>query len=316
MQQRFIRVTAAVVAMALFVGCSSGDDDGDAEEPAPTTSTTSTTTTTALPAPVEDQTPPAGSNGIVMADSRSVWIAVLDGNELIRVDVATGDILDRRATPDASGPDDLVLSDDGVLYWTGYTSGLIGSIDLEDGSTATLATVPFGANPITFDDDGTLLVGLAVLDTGLYRVDPDAPAGTEPEELLADDQAMNAFDVGDDGFLYGPTTDGSVLRVDVGADPTEIVGPIASGLGFAVAVRFAPDGSMWVLTSVGEPRLSQIDPETGVVGTEIPLEQLVADNFAIAEDGTMYVTGFNDPVITVVNPEDGSLTSVPIGGAA
>lgn len=326
---RVAALTLAIPAL-LFAGCSSDDEtsSGDttttaaAAEGTPSTSasTGATTTNTAPPMTLPfageldesgDQTAPVGTNGIVVADDGSLWIADGEGSQIIQVDTATGDIVNRWPTPDGSWPDDLAFDPDGRLFWTGFESGQIGRIDPSSGDHVIVAEVPPGANPITFTEDGRLLVGLAVTADGLYEIDPEGV--TDPVQIVAELGNVNGFDVAADGYLYGPRATGEVVRIDTATG--EVLDTIASDMGFSGAVREATDGSLVVLSATPTPTLWSVDIETGEKTAIAALDTQLVDNVAVGDDGSFYVTTFNRPAVIVVAP-DGTTTELPIGTAS
>jgi streptogramin lyase len=294
----------AVLLVALAAACAA-DDSGK-----PATTTTAGGPATTAPPPElpalsgstdpDDQTPPVGTNGIALADDDTLWIADGQGDQVLHVDIVTGDILARWPTPGGAFPDDVALDDRGRVFWTGFQSGQIGRIDPAAGDHRQIAELPAGANPLAFTLDGRLLVGLALIADGLYELDPD---GGEDPRLLNDELGnVNGFDVAGDGQLYGPRADGELVRIDFEAGVVTAV--VADGLGFGSAVAVGPDGELWHLSALPEPRLRRIDRTTGAIGEELELDTDAVDNLAVADDGSIYVTTFNRPVVLVIEAGD------------
>lgn len=308
MRRSALLVAAAVLVAAALSGCSSEDDGGGgASSPDDSVAAEpSTTESTAAP----DQTAPAGANGVVVDAEGELWVAVLNGDELVRVDHETGAILQRISTPAGSGPDDLVLADDGeTIWWTAYTSGEVFSASIPLSSTLRLAEVGAGANPIALRSDGDLVVGRAVIGAGLYAVSPDDGSVEE----LADPGALNGFAISPDDELYGPLPGpGSGLAV-VDATTGELQSQIdVPGAAFAVKLH---DDLLYVLSLADSVAsvyvVDRFGGEASLFGTT---DLGIADNLAVAEDGTVYVTAFDSPAIAVLSPEGEQTATLQIGG--
>lgn len=255
-----------------------------------------------------DQTPPVGTNGIVLGPDGTLWIADGEGNQLIEVDAESGEVLARYPAPEGAWPDDLAFDADDLLYWTGFESGQIGRIDPASGEHVLFSEVPPGANPITFTDDGRLLVGLAVTADGLYEIDVETGEATQ---LAAEVGNVNGFDVAADGFLYGPAATGEVVRIDTATG--DVVDTVADGIGFSGAVREGPDGALYVLVAAPEPAVRRLDLESGELTDVAALDTQLVDNLAVTDDGTLYVTTFNRAAVIVVAP-DGTTSELALGG--
>jgi sugar lactone lactonase YvrE len=308
-------VLMAVVAVLLLGACPSEDEGSDdstaSEDSTPSPGSSEEETITDEAAAPADQTSPSGANGIKVDAAGDLWIAVLADDEILRVDPSSGEILERFATPAGSGPDDLVIDDD-TLYWTGYLDGTVGSVALGDGDGAAvqLANVGNGANPIAVRDDGVLVVGRAVVASGLYAIEREE--GAEPTEI-GDPGPVNSFDISPEGVLYGPLP--GVGAGVVAVDPT--TGEVQETIevsGAAFAVRWFED-QLYVLTLAdSRAQVQRVDLATGAVEPFGDTGLSVADNLAVAEDGTVYVTGFDSPTVAVLGPEGQLVDTLAIGG--
>ena len=315
---------AVALAAMLLAGCGDNDAAGDtttttseaassSTEPPPTTertpesSTTTTTTTTEAPAPepLADQTPPVDLNGIEV-DGDTIWAASIDAEQVIQLDRTTGAILARVATG-TSGPDDVTVGPDGATYWTGFTDGSVGRI--VDGVSTTINNVGAGANPLGFTPDGELIVGRAVTADGVFRVPLD---GSEPVPLAETVGDMNAFVVEADrviGPVGGVVGPGGVSAVDLA---TGVVTELASDFDVPVTASDTdPDGVLHLLSFTGE--VWRFDESTASIEIAHTLPAGVYDNLSFADDGTLYVAHFTEPVITVV-ALDGTISTLAVGG--
>ena len=302
---RLLAVIGVAVSL-LPVGCS-GDDDA-ASETSTTTSPTSTTAATTTTVAV-DQTAPAGANGIKVADDGSLWIASLASDVILNVDATTGQILRRVEVPAKSGPDDLVLDDDGALFWTGYVSGAIGEVAPDSSGTTVIANIGVGANPIALRGDGKLIAGLAGAATGLFVIDP---VGDPTPQPLADPGNFNSFDITADGQLFAPSLDTrSVIELD--PDTGEVVRTVAPVNGTPIAARWH-DGDVYVLVLADAAHVYRVDPSAGTVELFGSTGLALADNLAVGDDGTVYVTAFSTPEVTVLGADGTVERTIQIGG--
>lgn len=269
------------------------------------------TTTAPVLAPLDDQTPPEGTNGIRVAADGTLWIADLDGGQIVAVDPSTGALLARfGADAGVTTPDDLAFDADGRLWWTEFPGGAVGRIDDPtdpDATSEVVAEVGTGANPIAIDDEGRVFVGRTLQGRGLYELDPTA--GDAPREVSADPGVINGFDVGRDGRIVAPVSDtGQVVAID---PETGEVEQVAAGLAFPVSVRWAPEGDLVVLS--GAPAaVTRVDPDGGALTPFATPVTAVGDNMAFDADGTLYVTGFDQPTVSVV-AADGTVTELAVG---
>lgn len=311
--------TIGIGLLAVAGACSGEEDPSTTDQTAlrsttapspPTTSSGQSTTTEGATSDV-DQTPPASANGILVIDE-VVWISSLNGDEIVAIDRATGEILDRVGEEaGVVGPDDLALGPDGRIWWTGFTTGAVGAFDPATGEGEVVAQLPPGANPIAVAPDGRIFVGLAITGEGLYEI--DATGESDPELVIAKPGNVNGFDVADDLRIWGPrfgtAGGGEIVAINPDAGEIEV---LADGFTANIALAMGPDERAYV-ASVGPARVEVWDPETGDPPELFATMATTAvDNLAFADDGTLYVSGFDSPTLNVV-AVDGSVTTLSIG---
>ena len=305
---------AAVVGLVLLAGsasCSSGTDDPSA----PTTTETSTTTTTTTPGPASDQTRPLSAFGMVH-DGSKLWIADFYGGQVLAVDPDSGAILIRYGGDDGVSDeiDDLAIGPDGSVYWTGFNDGAVGRMTPANVVSIVAGLEP-GINGIAFAPDGGLFVGRAVIGQGLWEIDPAQPE--KAPRLISDTLGnINSFAVGADGLIYGPRwgtgTEGELVRIDPDTAELEV---LATGFDGPIAVKLDTTGATaYVLTLPpgGAPAVSTVDLATGTVTPLATVPLPLADNLAVAPDGRVFVTAYNEPVLAVIEP-DGTSRTIGIG---
>jgi streptogramin lyase len=308
------RAAAAVVGLAFLVAsvaCTSGNDD-PAE---PTTTETSTTTTTTTPGPASDQTPPSSAFGMVH-DGSKLWIADFYGGQVLAVDPDSGAVLIRYQGDDGVSDeiDDLAVGPDGSVYWTGFNDGAVGRMTPSN-TVSVVAGLEPGINGIAFSPDGRLFVGRGVIGQGLWEIDP-----TQPEKvprLISDSLGnINSFAVGPDLQIYAPRwgtgTSGELVRIDPDTAEVEV---LASGFDGPIAAKVDVAGAKAYVLSLppgGAPTVSIVDIGTGAVTLLATVPLPLADNLAVAPDGRVFVSAFNEPVLAIIET-DGSSRTIGIG---
>jgi outer membrane protein assembly factor BamB len=262
---------------------------------------------------LEDQTPPSGANGLAFDAAGMLWVADLFGNQVLRIDPSTGKIIDRFAQQGA-GPDDIAIDTRGRVFWTGWSNGQVGRIDPRTHENAIIAELPPGANSIAFSADGRLFVGLVLLNSGLYEVDPEG--ASDPRLLTDPASSLNAFAFGPGGFLFGPLTE-RIVKIDI--ETGDIVDTVATGA--YASVRYnRHDNSLYALANgdgkSASPALDKIDLEHGGMTRFAELNIKSIDNFVIDSTGRFFVTGFDTPVFVEVEPDgsNGPLTKIGEAG--
>ena len=201
--RRWLAPVAAVAALTTATACAPPPPGCGPTDAPPPVSLPARSPWAGKLCTVADQTPPAMLNGVVHRDG-VLWMASVLGGEVVAADAATGTIVGRFGPRQgvATGPDDLVMADDGTLYTTGLLTGDVAALTPADGRSRKVAAAGAGVNPIALAPDGSLLVGHAYIAKGLARVD----AGTGAVRVLDPDLAVNGFAVGPDGALYAPRT--------------------------------------------------------------------------------------------------------------
>lgn len=315
-------VLGLVVALALVgAGCSSGSSDagteggkdGAATSPDPLETTTSAAPTTSAPEPLEDQTPPSSINGLTLQGD-TLWIASIEEDVVLQVRAEDGAILRRIATLGA-GPDDVAVGADGSVWTTGFVSGELGRVEPDGGYTVVAKMEP-GINPLEFGSDGTLYIGTygphGTLST--LATDGGVPIeGEEPQVAVEDLPDINAFGVLDDGTLVAPagglTGPSEAVLIDPAAGT---VSTIVGDLPAVAAGATDADGVPYVLANItGEVIAIDVDAKSSEV-VQTAKEGAPFDNLAFAPDGTIYVSSFTAPAVTVIDP-DGAQRVLPIG---
>ncbi len=249
------------------------------------------------------------ANGIFFDAEDNLYIASVLGREVIVMNPNTGEILDRIGQErGVDSPDDVTIGPDGSVYWTDLLSGTVGR--LQPDGTVTKQFIAPGVNPIAFNDEGQLFVGLDFLGDALYEVDPDLQ--DEPRLIAENLGNFNAFDFDPNGFLWGPLfSKGKVIMVVPGSGQiNELFMPEDSFI-VPVAAKFNSRGELHVLDMItGEVAI--VDTILGtkeVIGTA----RLGSDNLAFDSQDRLFVSNNTDGSIIELLP-NGTNRVVNAGG--
>lgn len=275
------------------------------------------------PAAHANQTPPTWTNGIAIDERGYLWVADIPGSQLLRLEPPGEKIVERYGSEQGiDGPDDLIVDPDAV-YYTAILGGTVNRLDRKTGAHSIAGSVGIFVNPIARAPSGAILAGiapgpltpLAALLNGLYEIDP---TGTSPAKLvLPDSSSINAFCFGPDGLIYGPTPT-SIVRINLTNGRTRTIS--TGDYYYPASVRYnARDHMLYVLDI--DPANSllyqmQLDGSGRRVFARfsvLPTDVYGADNFAIAADGTFYVTRSGSPVITRVSADGARVEDFRIG---
>ena len=308
----------ALAAALLLASCSSSSDDAAPPTTATPPSTTAprATDTTPPSEPLADQAPPPSINGLVVQGS-TLWIASIKADQVLQVDRRTGAIL-RRVDTKGAGPDDVAVAPDGSVWTTGFANGDLGRI--AEGRYRVEAHMQAGINPIEFGPKGRLYVGTYGPDGSLYQVKVGVGGEqTTPVVVATGLDDINAFGVTPDGLIVAPTGGvagpGGAIGIDVDSAGGSQVTTLAKGLDPTAAGTTDPKGVPYVLANLSG-KVYRVDPEAETatvwrtVTTGAPF-----DNLAFAPDGTLYLSSFTAPQVTVVAP-DGSVSQLDVGTPA
>ncbi len=265
-----------------------------------------------------------GANGIDIGPDGRLYIASVNGGEIVVMNKKNGKIINRIKDKVVS-PDDLIFSPDGsTLYWTDILVGEIGRMDMATG-IVTKQSVAGGVNPIRFSEDGRLFTALDFLGDGLYELDPDL---IEPPRLIISCPEgfglgfFNSFDTrmeGDKLILYGPLFAlNIVIAIDVDAIPDNTIFPadlsglfsppirivagnlVDSDIINPAAAKFGPDGMLYVLDQAG--KVWKVNPDGEDDKTIFTTLQPGLDNMTFDEDGSLYMTNNDEGWVAKILP--------------
>jgi sugar lactone lactonase YvrE len=229
------------------------------------------------------------------------------GQSIFRVDTATG-ATERVVGPPEGMADDLAFAADGTMYWTAIEDGIIYA-RAPNGPIRRVLENRKGVNAISFSPDRKrLFFTLVFYGDALYELDQ---TGATPPRLIAENMGgLNAFQVGDDGMIYGPlmfTT--RVVRID---PDTGSITTVSEDFESPGALKLDFKGSAYVLDGA---TIKRIDLASGATtgSAQLPAD---ADNLAIDRDGHVFVSLPAPNAILEVNVDSGEqryvLTPAPL----
>ncbi len=94
--------------------------------------------------------PISGANGIDIGPEGNLYIASVNGQEIVVMKENDGEIIDRIG-PERGvlSPDDLVFGPDGTLYWTDILTGFVGRMTPDGGTNLLpLVSIPLPSHPM------------------------------------------------------------------------------------------------------------------------------------------------------------------------
>jgi streptogramin lyase len=251
-----------------------------------------------------------GVHGLAVDQQGRLLAGTVVGNTLWLVDRDTGAARVLIAGPEGQA-DDIAIGPRGEMAWTSYLQGIVRYRENDNAPIRVLAKDLPGINSLAFDmKSGKLYASQVFLGDAMWEIDV---AGTKPPRLIAKDMGgFNGFEVGPDGWLYGPLWfKGSVAKMDPASGAITVIN---SEFKIPAAANLDGKGNLWVIdTQTGE--LSRV---TLANGRKTVVKRLATalDNLAIAPDGTIYVSNMADNAVQSFNPATGELRTLTSGKLA
>ena len=222
-----------------------------------------------------------GVHGLAIDKQGRLLAGSVVGNAIWEVDRQTGAAKILVNGPEGQA-DDIAIGPNGEMAWTNYLSGAIRYRENDNAPMRLLAQGLPGLNSLDFDRrNGKLYAPQVFLGDALWEIDV---AGVKPPRLIAKDLGgFSGFEVGPDGFLYGPLWfKRSVAKVDPANGAVSVI-----SASFETPAAANPDGkgNVWVVdAATGE--LAEVALDTGAK-TVVAQLATALDNLAIAPDGTV-----------------------------
>lgn len=252
----------------------------------------------------------AGVHGLAVDRQGRLLAGSVAGSTMWEVDRRSGAA--RVFIPPPQGQaDDIAIGPRGEMAWTGFNLGQLFYRENDQAPIRVLAKDLPGINSVDFDRrNGRLYASQVFAGDALYEFDV---AGKKPPRLIRKDMGgFNGFEVGPDGWLYGPLWfKQRVVRIDPASGEMKT---IADGFKIPAAANLDGKGNLWVLdTRAGE--LVRVDLATGAKAVAAQLKTGL-DNLAIAPEGTIYISNMADNSIQAYDPATGALRTLISGALA
>lgn len=252
----------------------------------------------------------AGVHGLAVDRQGRLLAGSVAGSTMWEVDRRTGQAHVFIPPPQGQA-DDIAIGPRGEMAWTAFNQGVLFYRERDGAPIRALAKDLPGINSVDFDRlNGRLYASQVFAGDALYEFDV---AGRKPPRLIRKDMGgFNGFEVGPDGWLYGPLWfKGQVVKINPANGDMKL---IADGFKIPAAANLDGRGNLWVVdTRSGE--LVRVDLATGRKAVAARLKSSL-DNLAIAPDGTIYVSNMADNSIQAYNPANGELRTLISGALA
>jgi DNA-binding beta-propeller fold protein YncE len=248
-----------------------------------------------------------GVHGLAIDPHGRLLAASVIGNEIWEVDRNSGAARVFIGSPDGQA-DDIAVGARGELAWTGFFVGEIRYRATEAAPIRVLAKNLPGINSIDFDrQTGKLYASQCFLGDGLWEI--DIAGVLPPRPILKDIGGLNGFEVGPDHLIYGPLWyKNEVVKIN---PETGVIKVISSDFQHPAAANLDGKGNLWVVETPSG-HLSKIDLATGRKTIMAGFKTGV-DNLAIAPDGTIYVSNFDDNAIYAFDPRTATARTLTHG---
>ena len=251
-----------------------------------------------------------GVHGLAVDKQGRLLAGSVVGNSIYQVDIDSGksSVL---IGPDQGQADDIAIGPKGEMAWTGFYAGQLLIRDNDDAAIRVVATELPGMNSLDFNDEtGQLYASQVFLGDALWEIDPQ---GKQKPRLIAKDLGgFNGFEVGSDGWLYGPLWfKGEVVRINPADGAVETV---ATGFGTPAAANFDSKGNLYAIDTLNG-LLKRIDLASGET-TNIAQLSSSLDNLAIDSQDRIFVSNMADNSIQQVDAATGKVRLITGGELA
>jgi len=250
-----------------------------------------------------------GVHGLTFDANGNLYAGSVVGESIYRVDIATGKTETVVGPPEGMA-DDLVFMPDGTLVWTSINQSVVRARK-GNGPIRVIGDKLPGANSINYrKSDGRLYMGQVFAGDGLWELDPTG--AKPPRNILKDIGGLNGFEIGSDGWIYGPLWfKKQVVKINPDTGELKV---IADGFGTPAAANFDSKGNLYVDdTARGE--LVRVDVKTGTKTVVAKLKTSL-DNLAIDSHDRIFVSNMADNGIQEVNVQTGKSRQVVKGSLA
>jgi sugar lactone lactonase YvrE len=250
-----------------------------------------------------------GVHGLAFDANDQLYAGSVVGQSIYRVDTTTGKVATIVGSPEGMA-DDLVFLPDGTMVWTAINQDAVRARK-GNGPIRVLAEKLVSVNSINYrKTDGRLFVAQVFGGDALWELDPTGVK--PPRNILQDIGGLNGFDIGPDGWIYGPLWfKKQVVKINPDTGELKVV---ADGFHTPAAANFDSKWNLYVLdTALGT--VTRVDIKSGAKQLVAQLDTSL-DNLAIDSKDRMFVSNMADNGIQEVNVQNGRARSVVKGELA
>ena len=252
----------------------------------------------------------SGVHGLAVDRQGRLLAGTVAGSQMWEVNRQSGEARVFIPAPEGQS-DDIAIGPKGEMAWTGFNQGVLRYRENDKAPIRVLAKGLPGMNSLDFDKrNGKLYASQVFLGDALWEIDR---AGQKPPRLIKKDMGgFNGFEVGPDGWLYGPLWfKHQVVKINPANGDMQV---IADGFKIPAAANLDGRGNLWVLDTRGG-ELVRVELASGRKTVAKQLKPSL-DNLAIAPDGTIYVSNMADNSVQAFNPATGELRTLTSGAVA
>lgn len=251
-----------------------------------------------------------GVHGLAVDQQGRLLAGSVVGSSIYQVNIDTGEV-QTFIGPDQGQADDIAIAPTGAMAWTAFTQGKVMYRENDQAPVRVLAEQLPGINSIAFNQvTGQLFASQVFLGDALWEI--DLRGEQEPRLIAKDMGGFNGFEVGSDGWIYGPLWfKGQVVRINPADGEIKLV---AEGFQTPAAVNFNSTGMLYVVDTQAGTLLS-VDISNGVTS---PVAQLNTslDNLAIDTQDRIFVSNMADNSVVQVDPDTGAARVITQGKLA
>ncbi len=251
-----------------------------------------------------------GVHGLAVDHQGRLLAGSVVGSSIYQVNIDTGEV-QTFIGPDQGQADDIAIGPTGAMAWTAFTQGKVMYRENDQAPIRVLAEQLPGINSIAFNQaTGQLFASQVFLGDALWEI--DLRGEQEPRLIAKDMGGFNGFEVGADGWIYGPLWfKNQVVRINPVDGEIRMV---ADGFATPAAANFNSKGMLYVVdTQTGE--LVRVDVSQGTKTTVAQLSTSL-DNLAIDAQDRIFVSNMADNSIVQVDPDTGATRIITQGGLA
>jgi sugar lactone lactonase YvrE len=261
---------------------------------------------------VERLVPPSafhGVHGLAFDAQDRLHAGSVSGQSIYRVDRNSGHVETLVAPPEGMA-DDLIFLPDGTMVWTSISQNTVRARKGDEPVRVLAEKLP-SVNSIAYrKTDGRLFVAQVFGGDGLWEL--DTTGVKPPRNILTDIGGLNGFDIGPDGWIYGPLWfKHQVVKINPDTGELKI---ISDDFKIPAAANFDSKWNLYVLdTAMGT--VNRVDLASGKRTTVAQL-QTALDNLAIDSKDHVFVSNMADNGIQEVDVKTGKARQVVKGWLA